>query len=171
MELTIGQRQELTAIRLEGQGAAYRRDTRPMSKEAYRDKRKRLQALRAAWDAIDHDTRVQMLIAIARMWSDETPLPDLAPVIDDIMDGMELPDHRPEDIPGLGRATFLLWSAWCAGRPGGEVAIDREAREAIGAEVAALFGTTTPEAERRVTNVLRALDKNCELPARNGYGS
>src|SRR6185437_14398752 len=142
MELTAAQRGELDLIRSEGQRDAYARDARPPTKPAYRETRRRLEALRDAWEAVDHDTRMQISLGVSRMWdddSDEASLPDLAPVIDDLLAGMELPGHRPEDVPGVGQATALLWSAWCARRPAGEVPIDRDAREAIGAELAALF--------------------------------
>lgn len=172
LTLTDAQRAELAAIRSQGEGDAYARAARPATKEGYRDARRRLQTLRDAWELVDHDTRLHLLVTVGRMWDDDdAPLPDLAPVIDELLGGMELPGHRPEDVPGLGRATVLLWAAWCAGRPGGEVAIDRDARRAIGAEVAELFGIPIPEAERRVVAVLRSLDKRCELPRRKGYGS
>lgn len=126
MELTAAQRTELAAIRSQGEGDAYARAARPATKEGYRDARRHLQALRDAWEAVDHDTRMHLLVAVARMWEDDdAPLPDLAPVIDELLGGMELPGHRPEDVPGLGRAVLLLWSAWRAGRPGGEVPIAR----------------------------------------------
>jgi len=174
MELTEDQRAELTAISAQGDGAAYARDARPITKDAYRERRQQLQALREAWNALDHDTRMHMAVAVAGMWDDDrddAPLPDLTPVIDDLLSGMRLPGHRPEDVPGLGRAAVLLWAAWCAQQPGGDVPIDREAREAIGAEVASLFGITALEGERRAVAVLRSLDQRCQLPRRKGYGA
>ncbi|MGU3389830.1 hypothetical protein [Sphingomonas sp. M1A8_2b] len=172
MELSEAQRAALTAVVERHVGIAYARASRPSTKMAYRAQRTRLKALRDAWAAIDHDTQMHLLVAVRLMWEDDrddAPVPDLYHAIGDLLDGMELSAHRPEELPGLNEVVLLLWSNWCAEQPPGEVPIGQAAQQAIGAEVAVLFGVPADDARRRVNTVLRGLDQQLRLPNREGY--
>lgn len=171
MELTASERATLDAIRLEFQGARYRPsdwETRPRTKAEYRAKRDKLEALKKAWAALDRDTQWHLVCGLNAMWTDEAEdhLPEIAPVVDRLLEDMKKPSGAPEQLPGLRRATALLWSAWCVRQLGGEVPIGSAAIAEIGATISPLFEIDATEAERRVRHALRDMEKEGSLPRR-----
>lgn len=171
MELTPSQRAALDAIRLEFDGERYRPpdwQTRPSTKAEYRVKRDKLDALKRAWGALDEDTQWHLVCGLNAMWTDEAEdrLPDVAPVVDGLLEGMAKPSGAPEQLVGLRRATALLWSAWCDRQLGGDVPIGSAAVAEIGAVVSSLFDIGAAESERRVRHVLRSMEKDGSLPRR-----
>lgn len=171
MELTIAERAALDEIRLEFDGARYRPDDwemRPTAKVEYRAKREKLKALKRAWGALDHETQWYLVCGLNAMWTGvaDDHLPDVAPVVDGLLQEMTKPSGKPEEVVGLRRATVVLWSAWCAGQLGGAVPIGSAAVAEIGAAVSALFEIPVSEAQRRVEHSLREMEKNGTLPRR-----
>lgn len=167
MELTNLQRSELAAVcsraagdALVQHGIAEMRGT----SSHYDRQRPRLRTLASAWAAIDHDLRLRIVAAIHAMWEDQSedqPLPDLAPIIEELLEAMELPTGTPPALPGFKDAVKCLWSFWVDNehQSGAIPPISKTARTAISAEVAPLFNLTDNEAMRRVTNTLRELDR------------
>ncbi|CAN5521195.1 hypothetical protein BH09PSE4_BH09PSE4_04340 [soil metagenome] len=171
MELTAPEREALDAIRLEIYGARYRPadwEIRPPTKAEYRAKRDRLDALKKAWGMLDRDTQWHLVSGLNAMWSGdaEDRLPEIASVVDRLLEDMKKPSGAPEQLVGLGRATALIWSAWCARQLGGDVPIGRAAVTEIGAAISSLFGIDAADAERRVRHALRDMEKDGSLPRR-----
>lgn len=171
MELTESERAALEYIRLEFYGACYRSSDsplRPRAKAEYRAKRDKLEALKRAWSALDQNTQWHLVCGLNAMWMDDVVdyLPDIAPIVDSLLDDMKQPSGAPEQIVGLRRATAVLWSAWCARQLGGDVPIGRAALTEIGTAVSSLFEIDPVEAERRVRHALREMEKDGSLPRR-----
>lgn len=171
MELTASEREALAAIRLGFDGERYRPaewETRPPTKTEYRAKRDKLDALKKVWGALDRDTQWYLVCGLHAMWIDEAEdlLPEIAPVVDGLLEDMKKPNGAPEQLLGLRDATALLWSAWCATQLGGDVPIGRAAVTEIGAVISSLFEIDATEAERRVRHALRDMEKAGSLPRR-----
>lgn len=171
VELTAAERAALDAIRLEFDGARLLPDsweTRPREKAQYRAKRDRLDALKKAWAALDQDTQWHLVCGLNAMWTGAAAdhLPDVAPVVDGLLERMKKSSGAPEQLVGLRRAAALLWSAWCRVQLGGIVPIDGAAVAEIGAAISALYEIPAAEAERRVRHSLREMEKDGTLPRR-----
>jgi hypothetical protein len=171
VELTVEDREKLVAIQFGFYGAHSRpadMEMRPPTKAEYRTKRGRLSALKKAWAALDQATQWRLVCGLNAMWTDEAEdhLPDVGPVVDGLLDEMRKSNGAPEEFVGLRRATALLWSVWCKNQLGGHVPIGSDVIAEIGAEVSALFRIPACDAERRVENALRDLEKDGSLPRR-----
>lgn len=171
MELTPSERAALDEIRFGFFGASCRVpdfEMRPLTKNEYRAKRAKLNALKNVWNALDLDTQWYLVGRLNAMWTDDAEdlLPDINPVVDALLEDMGKPSGAPEQLPGLSRATALLWAAWCERQLGGDVPIGSAAITAIGAEISSLYRIDATEAERRVRNALRGLEKDGSLPRR-----
>ena len=171
MELTASEQEALNAIRLEFDGVRYRPadfETRPRTKAEYRAKRDKLDALKKAWGALDRDTQWYLVCGLNAMWTDDAEdlLPNIAPVVDEILEDMKKPSGAPEQLTGLRLATALLWSVWCERQLGGDVTIGRAAVTEIGAAISSVFEIDAMEAKRRVGHALRNMEKEGSLPRR-----
>lgn len=171
VELTDSERAVLDDIRLEYDGTRYRSSDsqpRPLAKADYRLKRDKLEALKRAWSVLDQNTQWHLVCLVKAMWSDEIEdhLPNIAPIVDSLLDDMKQPSGAPEQLVGLRRATAVLWSAWCARQLGGTVPIGRAAVTEIAKVVSSLFEIDAAEAERRVRHALRDMEKDGSLPRR-----
>lgn len=171
MELTVSQRAALDDIRFEFLGATCRAsdfEMRPLTKTEFRAKRDKLNSLKKIWNALDRDTQWYLVSGLHAMWTDDAVdrLPDITPVVEALLEDMKKPSGAPEQLPGLRRATALLWTAWCEQQLGGDVPIDSAAITAIGSELSSLYRISATEAERRVRNALRDLEKDGSLARR-----
>jgi len=171
VELTAAEHDALEAIRFEFDCTRHRPadwEMRPSTKPEYHAKRDRLDAIKKAWEALDHDTQWHLISGVVAMWADEAndQLPDVAPIVDGLLEEMKKPTGAPEQLVGVRRATLLFWSAWCRGQLGGDVPIGSAAIAEIGAALGALYGIPSFEAERRARNSLRKMEKEGILPRR-----
>jgi hypothetical protein len=184
MDLSDEQRKELEIIRygydsfLQGPVDGERR---PATKSKYRQRQRTLNAFTKAWRELDEEVEWDVVCGLRALWGEEVESqpfnpngkirpPDAGRVVERLLDEMKKPNGSPEDYPGFGEATLLLWTAYCKDRPPW-VKIDDEACAEIGEIVAGIFGLDRDTAHIRVKNWLNEhdeLDENDEpkLPGR-----
>src|SRR6185369_14200533 len=142
MNLTEDARAQLRGIVEDGILETYARDARDPSlktKSARRRQRTRLAALKKAWDELSSEVQQAILGRLFSIWNSETSEnSDLGQIVIELLEAEARPSHREEELPGFKKATALLWQAHYADW-GGPKHNDKEARKAIGAELAALY--------------------------------
>ncbi|WP_147414306.1 hypothetical protein [Sphingomonas gilva] len=142
-------------------------DLRPRDKGEYRKLQAKLHALKKAWSALDDDVQWHLVCGVNTMFKDEADdhLPNIAPLVDALIDEMKKPTGAPIQIDGLSPVVEFLWSVRCRQELGGYVPLE-PAIEPIAAEVSRTFLLSQEEARRRVGHMLRRLEKQGWLPRR-----
>jgi hypothetical protein len=172
MKITSAVRTQLDHIELQFDGVRCRSEewkSRPIGKDAYRAKRRKLKAFSKAWRDLDEQSQWDIAGGIREQLEDcaDSRPPDASRVIDRLLWQMEKPTGAPESFYGFGEAVLLLWNTWCEDRPAW-VAIDNDACSAIAAELAMIFGIDQADACIRVRAWLNDRDqKKGDLPHRD----